>query len=355
MVTCAPPQPDLSSIHTHTLVELLNSIQCSLMVTTYQAGKLIMVRADGNAINTHFRKYSRPMGLAVNKTRLALGTAHELLEYYNLTAVASKLEPAEKHDACYLLRNIHITGDIDIHEMGWINDELWLVNTRFSCLCTPDSAYSFVPRWRPAFISSYSPDDRCHLNGLAVVDDRPKYVTALGTTNIGGGWRANKARGGVLIDVDTNEIVSHGLSMPHSPRWYGGKLWILESGEGRLATVNLDTGQLTTVAELPGFTRGLDFFGPYAFVGLSQVRESATFGDIPLVNRLTDRICGLWVIDIRTGQTVAFLKFQNGVQEIFAVSVLPHSRFPEVLEANSDFLKNSYALPDEVLQEIHHA
>ena len=140
--------------------------------------------------------------------------------------------------------------------------------------------------------------------------------------------------------------------MPHSPRWYDGQLWILESGQGRLITVDLTTGKPTTVAELPGFTRGLEFFGHYAFIGLSQVRESATFSDIPLVDRLTERTCGLWVIDIRTGQTVAFLKFQSGVQEIFAVSVLAHSRFPEVLEANSDFLKSSYALPDEALKEV---
>ena len=29
-------------------------------------------------------------------------------------------------------------------------DELWLVNTRFSCLATLDHEHSFVPRWRPA-------------------------------------------------------------------------------------------------------------------------------------------------------------------------------------------------------------
>lgn len=43
-----------------------------------------------------------------------------------------KLEPTGKHDACYLPRRIHITGDIDLHEMAYAKDgELWLVNTRF--------------------------------------------------------------------------------------------------------------------------------------------------------------------------------------------------------------------------------
>lgn len=96
---------------------------------------------------------------------------------------------------------------------------LWLVNTRFSCLCTIDSKHSFVPRWRPRFVSGLSPEDRCHLNGLGMRDGRPRYVTALGQTDERGGWRANKRDGGCLIDVDSGEIISQRLSMPHSPRW----------------------------------------------------------------------------------------------------------------------------------------
>ena len=142
-------------------------------------------------------------------------------------------------------RRLHVTGDIDIHELAYDqHHELWVVNTRFCCLCTLDADHSFAPRWRPPFVSALAPEDRCHLNGLGMVDGRPKYVTALGTTDTPGGWRANKASGGILMDLDTNEIVLRGLSMPHSPRWYQGQLWFLESGQGSLARADLPAGAL---------------------------------------------------------------------------------------------------------------
>jgi uncharacterized protein (TIGR03032 family) len=292
------------------------------------------------------------MGMACDRSRLALGTAVTVEHYRNMPEVARKLNPPGKHDSAFLPRRGHITGNIDIHEMAFAGDELWFVNTRFSCLCTLDSENSFVPRWRPWFVSGYAAEDRCHLNGLEVVDGKPRYVTALGTSDTAGGWRENKAGGGVLIDVESNEFICRGLSMPHSPRWYQDKLWVLESGNGSLATVDLDTGALETVAELPGFTRGLDFIGPYAFVGLSQVRESAVFSGISLTERVSERNCGVWVVDIRNGQTVAFLKFEDAVQEVFAVSVLQGIRFPDVLSLGDPAVGMSYALPDEALKEV---
>ena len=270
-----------------------------------------------------------------------------------MPALATKLEPAGTHDACYLPRRIHVTGDIDIHELARDGaDELWVVNTRFCCLCTLDAEHSFYPRWRPPFVSALAPEDRCHLNGLAMVDGRPKYVTALGETDAPGGWRANKARGGILMDIETNEILLRGLSMPHSPRWYRGKLWLLESGEGSLAQVDLERRTWRTIAQVPGFTRGIDFIGPLAFIGLSQVRESAVFSGIPLVQRLRERTCGVWVVSIETGKTIGFLRFESGVQEIFAVQVLRGMRFPELLEWNDQRLFDSYVLPDEALADV---
>jgi uncharacterized protein (TIGR03032 family) len=190
------------------------------------------------------------------------------------------------------------------------------------------------------------------LNGIAVVDGRPKFVTALGETDTPGGWRTNKARGGVLINIESNENLLCGLSMPHSPRWHQGKLWLLESGEGSLAEVDLEKRTWRTVAKVPGFTRGIDFVGPLAFIGLSQVRESAVFSGIPLVQRLRERTCGVWVVNIETGKMVGFLRFDGGVQEIFAVQVLGGIRFPELLEWNDQRLAHSYVLPDEALAEV---
>jgi uncharacterized protein (TIGR03032 family) len=369
-----PEPPPLRSVHTSNFPAILQELGISLLVSTYQAGKLVMLRADGERLNTHFRSFSKPMGLAVAGDRLAIGTSVEIWEYHNAPAVARRLEPAGKHDACFLPRGSVCTGDIQIHEMAWgssvvsgqssvatdnsqlTTDELWFVNTRFSCLCTRSNVYSFVPRWRPPWITALAPEDRCHLNGLCVIDGRPVFVTALGETDTPGGWRANKKDGGLLMEVDSGRILLPRLSMPHSPRWYDGKLWLLESGNGGIGYVATDAAgahQYHEVARLPGFTRGLDFCGPLAFIGLSQVRESAVFSGIAIAERpVAERCCGVWVVNIQTGQTIAFVKFEDAVQEIFAVQVLPGLRFPDLINDQPPLIADSFIVPDEALDLV---
>jgi uncharacterized protein (TIGR03032 family) len=186
------------------------------------------------------------------------------------------------------------------------------------------------------------------LNGLAVRDGQVCFVSALGATNTAAGWRANKKDGGILMEVPSGEILVRGLSMPHSPRWFGGRLWLLESGTGTIGTVDLARRRYEPIAALPGFIRGLDFHGNLAFVGLSQVRESAAFGGIPLTDRLAERCCGVWVVDVDKGRTVAFLKFEDHVQEIFAVRVLPRMRYPELINDDAKILADSLVLPNVV-------
>jgi uncharacterized protein (TIGR03032 family) len=329
---------------------LLRELGISLLVSTYQSGRLIAVRADGDRLNTHFRAFPSPMGIALGPGLLAIGTQRHVWEYRNQPEVGLKLDPPGRHDAVFLPRSCHVTGDIRIHEMAFAGEQLWIANTRFSCLATLDREHSFVPRWRPPFVTALSPDDRCHLNGLAVADGQVRWVTALGATDAPQGWREEKAHGGVLIDVPTGEIVARGLSMPHSPRWSGGRLWVLESGKGGVTTVDPATGRVETVAELPGFTRGLAFAGPYAFVGLSQVRESNIFGGIPLSERVKERLCGVWALDLRTGRVAGFLRFEGLVQEIFDVQILHGIRWPEIAEPEADLIGRSFVLPDAALR-----
>lgn len=341
-----------ASQHTSTLPQFLQQAGVSLLVSTYQAGQLIILRADGNTLNTHFCAMEKPMGMAAGGARLSVGSGFQVWDYYNMAAVASKLEPPDRHDACYLPRQIHVTGDIDIHEMEFDRDgELWLVNTRMSCLCTLARDYSVVPRWRPPFISAYDLSDRCHLNGLAMRDGVPAFATALGETDSPAGWRERKADGGLLMELPGGRIIARGLSMPHSPRWYRDKLWYLESGAGRLCSVDPATGAQQSIAELPGFTRGLTFIERYAIVGLSQVRETAVFAGLPLTQRVAERHCGVWIVDIITGETVAYVVFTGNVREIFAVLALP-SRYPTLLDFTDPLLRSSYALPDQALAEV---
>lgn len=198
-----------------------------------------------------------------------------------------------------------------------------------------------------------TPEDRCHLNGVSLRDGSVHYVSALGDTDSPGGWRENKRAGGVVIDLKANQIIARGLSMPHSPRWHKGRLWLLNSGDDGIGVVSPETGNYEEVCRLPGFTRGLDFGGPYAFVGLSQVRESAVFSGIAIAETPEkDRCGGVWVVDIRNGNIAGFVKFTDGVQEIFAVQVLAGLRWPEVLNEGQKQIAESYELPDEALRRV---
>jgi uncharacterized protein (TIGR03032 family) len=291
------------------------------------------------------RTFDQAMGIAVDATSLAVGTRWQVWILRNAPDIAAQLEPRGHYDGCFLPRMAYVTGDIRVHEMAWGSDALWLVNTRFSCLCTPESDYSFVPRWRPPFVSDFVAEDRCHLNGLALVDGVPKYVTALGRSNSPEGWREQKATGGIVIDVPSGEIIAHGLCMPHSPRVHQGRLYVLDSGTGRLITVDVKSGVTETVTQLPGYARGVALHGGYAFVGLSQIRETSMFGGLPITETPQPLRCGVWAIELESGRIAAFAEFQSGVQEVFDVQIVPGVRFPAVIGIEKDDLMNVFVVP----------
>lgn len=326
------------------LGHVLHELGSSLLVSTYQSNRLVVLRHDDGQLGVHLREFDRPMGIEMTPAGFALGVRSEVLDYRDFPAVGENLEPRGRHDACFVPRNSHVTGDIAIHDLGFGRDGLWLVATSFSCLATLDADHSFVPQWRPPFISALAPEDRCHLNGLALIDGVPRYVTALGVSDTAGGWRPDKASGGVLMEVPSGEVLISGLSMPHSPRWHDGRLYVLESGRGRLAVCDLDAGTTEPVVELPGFTRGLSFYGGLAFVGTSQIRETATFGGLPIA-ALPHRECAVWAIELATGQVVGVVRFQDRIQEIFDVAVAAGRRFPEIVEQNSDLVRTSWYIP----------
>jgi uncharacterized protein (TIGR03032 family) len=308
--------------------KLLRQSGASLLVSTYQAGKVAVIGTNETGLTVALHNFERAMGVAVGRDRIAVGTAGQVWLLRASHGLARQVGDAGRHDGCFLTRSSHYTGEIQSHEMAWAGDDLWVVNTLFSCLCTFDEAHSFVPRWRPPFVSSLAPEDRCHLNGLALVGGLPKYVTAMAETDERQGWRPTKARSGCLIDVASGATVARGFAMPHSPRVHQGRVWLLDSGTGRLVTADPATGRAETVDTMPGFTRGLAFHGGLAFVGLSKVRETSTFGGVPVAQRREELKCGVAAVDLRSGRTVATFEFQAGVDEIFDVQVLPGVRNP---------------------------
>jgi uncharacterized protein (TIGR03032 family) len=302
---------------------ILRQLQSSLLVSTYQAGKLAIIGVRDDKLNLSFHNFERPMGVAASWRWIAVGARSQIWFLRSAADIAPKLEPVGQYDTCFLARHSHVTGEIQCHEIAFAGDELWVANTLFSCLCTLDQNYNFVPRWQPKFISALAAEDRCHLNGLAIADGRPRYVTALAETDEREGWRANKAESGCLIDVVSGETITRGFAMPHSPRVHGGVLWLVDSGRGQLVRVDPAGGQRNVVAELPGYARGLAIHGNLAFVGLSKIRETAIFGGVPIAEKSDELRCGVAVVELRTGTTVATFEFASGVEEIFAVTALP--------------------------------
>ena len=329
-------RPATTVEHEYTLnwAPILEHLDASLLVSTYQAGKVVVVSRGSSADNLDLQlschNFERTMGIAVAPGRLAVGARSLVWILRNAPAIACELDPPGTYDACYLTQAAFFTGAINGHELAWADDELWLVNTLFSCLCTLDEDHHFVPRWRPPFISEYGAQDRCHLNALAMEDGKPRFVTVFGATDTPDGWRPDKVTGGCLIDVPSGELVVRGLAMPHSPRIHGGQLWLLDSGTGRLVRVDLQKGRVETVAELPGYTRGLACCGSLAFVGLSKVRESSTFSGVPIAADRSRLKCGVAIVDLTSGKMIGLLEFHTGIEEIFDVRLVPGVRKPYV-------------------------
>ena len=306
-------------------------MRCTLLVSTYQAGKLISIGTDAAGLQFGLHEFDQAMGVAASPKSIAVGARGQVWFLADSSQIAARIEPAGRYDRCYLARSATVTGGIQCHELAWGRGddgkpELWVVNTLFSCLANLDSDYSFVPRWRPPFVSQLAGEDRCHLNGIGMRDGRPAFVTVAAQSDEPAGWRADKNTTGAVLDVASGQAVTSGLAMPHSPRWYGGRLLVLDSGRGSFEAVELASGRRQQIASVPGFARGLACHGNLAFIGLSRIRETAIFGGVPIAERHAELKCGIGVIDLNTGNTVAMLEFESGIEEIFDVQVVPETR-----------------------------
>jgi len=315
----------------------------SLAVSTYQSGKLFLIgRKQGDRLSVFERTFNRCMGLWSDGQTIYLASVFQVWRLENA------LRPGQTdrgYDRLYVPRVGYTTGDIDVHDMAVDGEgRVLFVSTLFNCLATVSPRYNFEPRWRPPFVGRLVAEDRCHMNGLAMVDGHPRFVTACSRTDVVDGWREHRASGGVLIDVDSGEVVAHGLSMPHSPRWYRGRLWVLDSGTGRFGTIDLDEGRFHEVAFCPGYARGVSFVGDYAVVGLSRPRD-ATFTGLPLDAKLEQygvaARCGLHVIDLKTGDVVHWLRIEGVVAELYDVVVLAGVARPKALGFKTDEIQRN--------------
>ncbi len=326
----------ISYVHTQNVPAFLEEHNFSLLVSTYQAGRVLLFTSAEGKLSMLMRRLERPTGIALNNTRLAIAAKSQIWTFRpakNVRDVEGTLLP---HDYVWLPRQSHVTGFIDSHQIEWFNSQLLVVNTRYSCLCTLDLDWSFRPIWKPPFVSAITPDDRCHLNGVALDAKGPRYVTALGETDSAEGWRENKADGGIIVDVRSGKTLTKGLSMPHSPRLYAGKLWVLESGTGSLLVVDETTGKTQEVIKFAGFLRGLSFFKEFAFIGLCKAREKKHFGNLPIEDEFGEFECGVSIVDLNSMQQVGFIHFQSGIEELFDIVVMPDMISPHLVGFEED-------------------
>lgn len=314
----------------------------SIALTTYQIGKLFMLglKEDGE-LSVFERSFNRCMGLCPTANGFYMSSLHQVWRFENMFLQG---EQQDGHDRLYVPQVGNTTGDCDIHDMAVDADgRLVFVNTLFGCLATLSETHSFKPLWRPPFLSRLAAEDRCHLNGLALRDGQPAYVTAVSQSDVVDGWRDHRASGGVVVDVHSNEVVAHGLSMPHSPRWHQGKLWLCNSGTGEFGHLDLDSGRFVPVAFCAGYLRGLYFHGDFALVGTSKPRHNKTFSGLPLdaalQSRQAEARCGLQVIDLRTGDAVHWLRIEGVVDELYDVITLPGVRRPMALGFKTDEIR----------------
>lgn len=335
-------------------LDWLAEMGLALGFTTYQTGKLFFIgRKPDHSIAIFERTFNHCMGLWASADARTLWMSSKF-QLWRLERAGAQAIPHQTtarvegdvlevpawsqrgYDYCYVPRVGYTTGDLDVHDIAVDADgRVIFVTTTFGCLATVSETASFTPLWRPPFLSALVPEDRCHLNGLAMRDGRPAFVSVVSMSDVVDGWRDRRTDGGCVLSVPDGEVVCAGLSMPHSPRWYRDRLWVLNSGCGEFGYVDQESGRFEPVAFCPGYLRGLAFIGDYAVVTLSKPRH-VTFHGLPLDERLASREaepqCGLQIIDLRSGTIAHWVRMDGSlVTELYDAVVLPGVRQPMAL------------------------
>jgi len=312
----------------------LDEQNISLAMTTYQTGRLILIgRKPDGRIGVVERPFLRAMALNGDARTLWMGSLYQM---YRLENVLRPGGTFKEFDAMYVPRVSYLTGDLDVHDVGaYASGRVLFVNTLFSCIATLSERDSFTPLWKPAFVSKFAAEDRCHLNGMAMEAGKVKYVTVCAKTDIVDGWRDHQRNGGCVIEVERGKVMAEGLSMPHTPRIHRGRLYLHNSGTGEFGTIDVGTGKFDAIAFAPGYLRGLAFAGDFAIAGLSKARSGQNFGGLMLDEKLAEKNvsawCGLLVIDLRTGDAVHWARFEGTVTELYDVVALEGVKQPAMV------------------------
>ncbi len=338
--------PPFSISFTPQVPEWLHDLKCSIALTSYQSGKVILISPSGeNNLVVLPRNFEKPMGMALRGNRMLLATDDRLMILENNAELARTYPPKpDVYDSLFIPTATYHTGHVDIHDIDFGEDDIWVVNTSFSCLCRVNGHYNFIPEWKPPFITGMASEDRCHLNGMVMRNGKPWLVTALGMTDTMQGWREHITTGGILMDVQTNTILLDGLAMPHTPIVFGQDVFVALSASGKIIRVNTTDWSVSEFADTRSFCRGMDIYGDYLFVATSKLRQnSSTFRKLE-VAKLNDKAAVL-IYHIPTRALVGSIVFQKSVDEIYALKILPGMLRPNILNTDSPAFKLALSVP----------
>lgn len=329
--------------------EILQQLQATLVISTYQAGKVVFISAkDSESLIQLPRTFNKAMGIAISddQQKMAIATQSEVVVCKNDLQLAEAYPNKEGvYDALFMPRATFYTGMVDMHDLHFGKDgKLWGINTVMSALCEIDAEFSYKPVWKPFFISDYAGEDRCHLNGLAMKEGIPKYATALGQGNTPKSWRQNISQTGVVLDIETNQIIAESLGMPHSPRLYDDGLYVALSAEERIIRIDPKTHEIETIAKIEGFVRGMTRIGDYLLVGKSKLRKnSSVFKELAIAQKADE--AGIDMIHIPTGVVHAKLRYLASVDEIYDVQILTGVVRPNILNTYTDLHTKALTTP----------
>ncbi len=334
------------------LAQFFYDMNISVALSTYQAGKVVFISAKSpDRLIQIPRNFDTPMGMAKDKNRFAVSTVDEVIRFTNEPQASNGYQRKNKsvddkpYDAFFVPTTTHYTGKVHMHDIEFGKGGIYGINTNFSLLGIINGDHNFLPIWKPYFIKENTSQDQCHLNGLAMSNGEPKYVTALSATNENQGWRKDKLNGGILMDVKSNSIILDKLQMPHSPRIYKDKLYLLQSSSGTISQIDMKTYQIEKTKELKGFVRGMDIYNDYAFIGLSKIREtSQAFGDMPIASYKNR--AGFILLHLPTFSIVGEVIYESSVDEIFDVKVIENCSKPNILNTTENIHKELIIYPN---------
>jgi uncharacterized protein (TIGR03032 family) len=337
--------------YSNTIPNILKSNNICVLLSTYQAGKVIILSAREDVLYQTPITFNKPMGIAIQGNKLAIACQNEIVFFSKNENVSTFVNTEDKKfDCIYVERATYNTSTLDIHDLDFGDGLLWGVNTLFSCLSIFDINYSFRPKWKPSFISQLVPEDRCHLNGMAIKDDIPRFVTSLSVDNVYQGWRKNKLETGVLLEVPSGEVILSNLSMPHSPRFYKNELYLLESGTGKLLKVLPEEKKSVEVFNFQCFIRGLSFSNDLAFIGKSQIRESSSdFNHLEIKKNSIN--AGLIVFCMKTSTIIGEINYTSDIQELFDIQVLENTSNAVIISKEIEQFKNIITFPGNVFKK----